>query len=491
MSFFLTPYILSHLGVELFGIWSIVWILTGYMGLLDMGLSTSFVRHTSLYYAQGDRESLREMISSGLFFYMVMGIFFLVATILFADPLLDFFNLPPALGKEAATALTLGVVSLGISNLFNVFNSVLYGLQRLDLSFKIAALSSLPFTFGTIFVLEKGYGLLGLMYNYIFVSLFLLTLGVITAYRILGESWGIGFSYLKGAMLRKLIRFGLSLQLSQLSQMVSFHYDKMLISRFLGVVQVTYYELGSRLIQITRSLPAFMTSTITPAASEIEIKEGRDKVWELYIRGFKYLILVGIPLFLFITLEASDIIFIWIGKDYPLSADVVRILSIGFFLNLICSMASSIVWGIGKVELELKRGFLTIILNLLLSLILIWRFGFLGAAFGTTLSLIIGSLYFLEIFKDTFEKSRREILAPFLKPGIAGLLAGGFLLLLDVIFTEAILRNRVDTIIFLGLKGILFLMVYSGIVLGIGYFDDYDKVLIREKIPLLKHIIRQ
>jgi len=68
VGFLLTPYILNHLGIELFGIWSIVWVLTGYIGLFDMGLSTSFVRHTSLYYAEGDRESLREMISSGLFF---------------------------------------------------------------------------------------------------------------------------------------------------------------------------------------------------------------------------------------------------------------------------------------------------------------------------------------------------------------------------------------------------------------------------------------
>jgi O-antigen/teichoic acid export membrane protein len=491
VSFFLTPYILSRLGVEYFGIWSVVWILTGYMGLLDMGLSTSFVRHTSLYYAKGDREGLREMISSGLFFYAVMGALILVAIVVFTGPLLNFFNLRPALRGEATTAIILGVISLGISNLFNVFNSVLYGLQRLDISFKIAALSSLPLIIGTIFVLEKGYGLAGLMYNYIFASLVLLTSGGIMAYKILGDSWGIGFSYIKRSMLKKLFRFGFALQLGQLSQMVSLHYDKMLISHFLGVAQVTYYELGSRLTQMMRSLPAFMTSAVTPAASEMEVRQGRERVWELYIRGSKYLTIAGIPLFLFITLEARDIIFVWIGNDYPLSANVVRILSFGFFMNFICSMASSVVWGIGKVELELKRGLLTIALNLALSLMLILRYGFLGAVFGTTISLIIGSIYFLKIFKASFEKSGREVLSPFIKPGIAGFLAGGLIFVFERFFTETILKNRIDTIVSLGIKGIIFLIVYSGIILSIGYFDDYDRNLLRERIPILRHIIRE
>jgi O-antigen/teichoic acid export membrane protein len=469
ISFFLTPYILSHLGVEYFGIWSLVWVLTGYLGLLDLGLGTSFVRYTSLYYVKGEKENLRKMMNSGLFFYMVVNIFLLAAVLLFSGPILSFFNFPSGFKEKAAIAMILGVISLGLSNLFNVFNSVLYGFQRFDLSVKIGALVSIPLILGTIFVLESGYGLIGLMYNYVLASLFLLIAGAIITYKILGDMWKIGLFYIRGSMLKKLVRFGLTLQLSQLSQMVSFNYDKMLISHFLGVAQVTYYEIGSKLTMMMRSLPAFMTSAITPAASEMEIKRGLDKVWELYSRGTKYLLIAGLPLFLFVTLEAREVIFIWIGKDYELSTNVVRILSMGYFLNFICSMASSVTWGIGKVNIEFK-------------------FGFLGAAIGTSLSLTIGSIYFFRLFKVSFKKTSGEMLLPFLKPVIAGFASAAILFFVEKVAIMDFMGNRVEALLLLCLKGILFVFVYAVLLLSLKYLDDYDKALILEKTPVIKNI---
>ena len=38
----LIPYIVSHIGVERYGIWAIVGVLTGYFGLLDLGAKDSF-----------------------------------------------------------------------------------------------------------------------------------------------------------------------------------------------------------------------------------------------------------------------------------------------------------------------------------------------------------------------------------------------------------------------------------------------------------------
>lgn len=487
VSFFLTPYILHRLGVERFGIWAIVWVLTGYMSLMDMGLAASFIRHTSMYYVQNNMKSLKEMISSGLFFYMLLGILLLGCAILLAVPILYFFKISPALKPQVAFIIILSVINLVIANMSNVFNSIFYGLQRLDICFKITAAISLQIVLGTIFVLENGYGLEGLMYNYIFASLTLLIVGIIVSYKILGGLWTIKFSYIKIPMLKKLISFGFNLQFTQLAQIVSFHYDKILISYFLGISQVTYYELGSRFVQVLRAVSSFMIPAITPAASEIDIKEGKNMVWELYIRVSKYFILIGIPVFLFSVLEVNHIIFIWIGNYYYLTGNVVRILSIGFFLSLICTMVSSIVWGIGRVEMEFKRSIVTMVLNLSLSFILILKFGFLGAVFGTTISLVIGSIYFIKIFKDYFEKSSKEILSQFFKPGIAGLSATVSLFLIKKIFVETMFKNRIDAIISVGIKGLLFFLVYSGIILSIGYLNENDKALIKKMIPVFRN----
>jgi peptidoglycan biosynthesis protein MviN/MurJ (putative lipid II flippase) len=151
-------------------------------------------------------------------------------------------------------------------------------------------------------------------------------------------------------------------------------------------------------------------------------------------------------------------------------------------------MASSVTWGIGKVDLELKRGFLTIVLNLILSLILIMKFGFIGAAIGTGLSLVIGSVYFLWLFKKSFKKSSSEILSPFLKPIIAGFVSAGVLFFVEKVISVSFIGSRGEALLLLCLKGIIFIFIYAVVLLNIRYLDDFDRALFIEKIPVIKNI---
>jgi O-antigen/teichoic acid export membrane protein len=51
--FFLSPFILHTLGITQFGIWQILMVLTGYMGILDLGVRASTGRHIVLYLGVG------------------------------------------------------------------------------------------------------------------------------------------------------------------------------------------------------------------------------------------------------------------------------------------------------------------------------------------------------------------------------------------------------------------------------------------------------
>lgn len=56
---FLSPFILHRLGDAAFGIWVLIFSITGYYGLFDLGIRSSIVRYVSKYTATGDRESWR------------------------------------------------------------------------------------------------------------------------------------------------------------------------------------------------------------------------------------------------------------------------------------------------------------------------------------------------------------------------------------------------------------------------------------------------
>ena len=64
--FFLSPYIVHTLGVTEYGIWQLLTVLTGYMGLLDLGVRASTGRYIILYLGQNQHEKVDETIRTGL-----------------------------------------------------------------------------------------------------------------------------------------------------------------------------------------------------------------------------------------------------------------------------------------------------------------------------------------------------------------------------------------------------------------------------------------
>src|SRR5882672_10468869 len=49
LNFFVAPYVVRHLGNEQYGVWTIVLSLTGYLGLLDLGVRGAVTRYTARY----------------------------------------------------------------------------------------------------------------------------------------------------------------------------------------------------------------------------------------------------------------------------------------------------------------------------------------------------------------------------------------------------------------------------------------------------------
>src|ERR1700724_1537058 len=70
----LTPFILHRLGDTANGLWVIIFSVTGYYGLFDLGIRSSIVRYVSKFTATGDREKLTHFVNTALFSYTCIGL---------------------------------------------------------------------------------------------------------------------------------------------------------------------------------------------------------------------------------------------------------------------------------------------------------------------------------------------------------------------------------------------------------------------------------
>src|SRR5271170_1863087 len=77
---FLSPFILHRLGDAAFGIWVLIFSLTGFYGIFDFGIRSSIIRYVSKYTATRDVDEVSGLINTALFTYTCVGILSLVIT---------------------------------------------------------------------------------------------------------------------------------------------------------------------------------------------------------------------------------------------------------------------------------------------------------------------------------------------------------------------------------------------------------------------------
>jgi O-antigen/teichoic acid export membrane protein len=427
-----SPVLLVALGVERYGLWSLLWAITGSLGLLDLRTAGALTPLAATAWAREERDRVVRLVTTGLTFYAALGVLEVGAVLLCTKVPGLMAWLPGPLREEGAFALIAAAAVFAINSVTLVFTSLLHAFQRFDLAARIAM--AVTVFRGTVLVAVawSGGGLreLVLAEGSVACLQWLVTARVVR--RLLPE-----VRLLRrpdpGAF-RELISFGGKLQLSHIAHLISLHADKILLSAFLGLTAVAYYDLGQKIAYVMRRLPLLLISATMPVASAMEAKGDREELWNFYLKGTRALVYAATPLFIFTVTGAGAILFAWTGVTAIEARMAVWLLAIGFYLSLISGMAYSIVIGIGKPELEMHRSLLTGGINLVLSASLIPLIGFAGAPLGTALALAAGSWYLIQTLNARFGHPFSAVFRLFRLPALGALPAtGGALILLTLV----------------------------------------------------------
>ncbi len=490
VTLFLTPYVIQRIGIERFGIWAIIGVITGYFGLLDFGVGTSFVKYISEFYTKRDYEKVNQVINTGFVFYSIFAIFIITLAFFIINPLLTFFKIPAHLYNEALFVFLLGIVLFGISNALSPFGAIQGGLQRMDIANKVGIAISIPMIIGTIFFLESGYGLPGLMVNNAIILVMSIIINVIIAFKILPELRFNPLLFSK-EMFRKLFGFGYKLQVVKLGSLAGSQTDKLLITYFLSLGLVTFYQLGSTIVEKVKELSLSIISAFLPAVSELEAKKEIEKIKTLYLKSIRYIILISLPLSFFLIINARLIILTWMNQNFEKAVLSLQILTIAFFINILTGPGAVIAAGIGKPEYQMRVAIMVFLLNLPLSIIFIVKFGFVGVLIGTALTYVISGIYFINLInrelKTSFCESFKHIVLPFLACLVAGFfnhIANRFISL-SGIFHERLINFGVLLFV-----GFIFATIFIAILLQRKFINVEDISLLK-RIFSEKSIIRK
>lgn len=395
VSLFLTPLILSYLGDKVFAVWALFWTLSTYFMFMDFGLSVSLVRVVSRSYAKGQSLIINRALSSLLFFYLLLGVAAFAFSWWVSPWVIGRMDVSSEMIPLVSDMLRWGIPIFALIGIVNVLAALLRGLQRFDRITAVMVASSVPNIAGTYLVLRYGFGIPGLLWVVAGVYLFQASLMLFLSGRLVPEL-RIGFRFVKWQVLKEMAPFGIRLQVSQLADLASYQTDKILLALLLPVSFVTMYDLGAKVASLLRDLPYSLTAAVFPAASEMHGQASFDRLWQMYDRGSKYLLILTLPMLFGLWLTAHLVIGIWLGHVATSVYQSVLILSLAYWVVISLAMSFNVGTGMGWSRPIMDSSLLQAFLNVVLSYSLIHALGFVGALYGTAMAIFVshGLLYF-------------------------------------------------------------------------------------------------
>ena len=162
VGFFLSPYLVEHLGATRYGVWTLIAGLVGYLGLLDLGIRQAVNRYTAHHYAAREHEQSSLIISAALRLFGILGILSMFISGVVAYFLPDLFNIPETLTNDARTIILISGAAMAVSLVGGVFGGIITGLERFDIQCWLDILVTSARTIAIVLALQHGYGLVAL-----------------------------------------------------------------------------------------------------------------------------------------------------------------------------------------------------------------------------------------------------------------------------------------------------------------------------------------
>ena len=401
--FLLYRYLLSRLGVELLGVWSVVLSASSLANLANFGVADSVIRFVALYTSEGDKNKMHQLIFTSTLF--LCGLFLLIALIIFpfADIILKFV-LPAKYLKEALVMLPYSLACLVINGINGVYASVLDGMQKHYIRTIIFSLSSLVLLIGA-YLLVPQFNLQGVAFAQVIQSSFTLIICSIcvviqTKYNPFKWHWS-------KQIFKQIFSYGMKFQFISLAAMLNEPITKILLGKFGGMAYVGYYEMANRLIMQVRGVIVSSTQSLVPIM--VNLSKSVKDVQIFYKRVFSNVMFFALTAMCIIVLGSHLISFYWIGQIQPVFYFTIFVLAISTLINLIIGPAYFFYIAEGNLNVLIKLHLILGISNAIFAFVLGYFWGGNGVVYGWFCAILLSSAYLLKFFNKSFSLSFKDL----------------------------------------------------------------------------------
>ena len=370
LSMFLILVLSRKLGPEGLGIYTTVLTLFTFFSLFSaLGLNSYIVREIS-----STRSKAEKIFLNSFYLGTISSLVFCILMV-FTAFILGYSSILLNASIIMATALFFATISIFTQSMLQAF-------ERMEYCSTILIVETIIKVVGGIGVVLAGYQIFHVICIVVLAHVISMFLGMYFVNKHLFKL-RIHFEH---DLLRKMIKEIPIFFMLSVVVMVYWQIDILMLSKMKGMVDVGYYSAAYRFLTIGIGLTNCYIAAIFPVISRFYV-ESKNNFQQSCVSSIKYLSITIIPVAVITTYLSKDIIRLFYGDEFIVSAQTLQIL----IWTLVLFPAANIL-GNGLVashqqKIDLLISVLSACFNIVLNLILIPKYSHVGAGIATLLAL--------------------------------------------------------------------------------------------------------
>ena len=391
-----TPVMLRLLGQSEYGLYQLVSSTVAYLSLLSLGFGSAYVRYYSRYRASEDDEGVARLNGMFILIFSAMSVVCLLCGGIMTANVRAVFGsgLNAAELERAKILLAILIVNMALTFPNSVFNCYVTAHEQFVFQKLLMVAQNLLNPFLTLPLLLLGYSSVAMVL--VSTLLTVVCFGVNIYFCRKRLQMRFRFRGMQFGLLKEMSVFTFFIFLNQIIDQVNWSVDKFLLGRMSGTAAVAVYGIGGQINSLYIQMSTSISNVFIPRVNRIVAQS--DDNCELT----QLMIKVGRIQFAILMLIITGFIFFgqpfiqfWAGSHYGDAYWVALLLMIPVTIPLVQNLGIEIQRAKNKHQARSVIYACLSAINVGLSILLIRYWGVVGAAAGTTVSLILGNGFFM------------------------------------------------------------------------------------------------
>lgn len=431
-----TPVMIRLLGQSEYGLYNTVASTISMLSILSLGFNSGYIRYYAIYKKDDNKTAIAKLNGLFILIFSLIGFVALLCGVFLTGHLNLIFDegLTPDEYRTARVLMLLLTINLSVSFPMSVFSNIISAHENFIFLKLVGMIKTVFSPLITLPLLLAGYRSIAMVS--VTVSLTLIADVLYLGFVLFKMKEKFIFHDFEKGIFKSLFAYTIFIAVNAIIDQINWNIDKLLLGRFKGTSEVAVYSVGFTLYQCYQIFSTSVSSIFTPRIHKIvnatkdNLTEQRKELTDLFTK-------VGRIQFLILGLVASGIVFfgyyfitgIWAGEGYERSYPVALLLILPASIALIQNM------GIEIQRAENKHQFRSIVylfmalINLGMSIVLCQKYGAVGSAVGTAISLIVANGIIMNIYYHkkcnidiiSFWKEIFRLIVGLILPVIAGI----------------------------------------------------------------------